>query len=188
MRFETIVTVAPTIEPVTLAEAKAQLRLGSLFTADDAYITALISVARDRAEQYCNRFFSSQTVKIVYLASMPDGAGVNGSIELPYSGLTVVSVGYTDSDGADQTIDSADYTYSPDTKRLSPVGSWPFAIDFTVTATTSAPVEYSGPKQAILMMLTDMYELRVESVVGASVAENKAVNTILTQYRENMGV
>jgi len=57
--YKTIVTVPASFEPVTLAEAKAQLRIEDGFTLDDDYIQGLISAARDRVEQYCNRFFYS---------------------------------------------------------------------------------------------------------------------------------
>jgi hypothetical protein len=40
MLYETIVTTAASSEPVTLTEAKAQLRIDSSF--EDAYVTALI--------------------------------------------------------------------------------------------------------------------------------------------------
>ena len=189
MRYESIVVTAPSVEPISLSEAKAQLRLTSLFTADDTYISALISVARDRAEQYCNRFFSIQVLDLVYFDSFPVNSGVNGAIELPYSKLTSVDeVSYTDFDGAAVVIDSADYTFSSETKKLTPVSSWPSAVDFKVTVTTAPPVEFNGAKQAMLMLLTDMYELRTETVVAASVASNPAVNMLLTQYRENMGI
>ena len=56
MNVYTVTTItAPFAEPITLSEAKEQLRLTALFTADDAYIASLISVARDQAEKYCNR-------------------------------------------------------------------------------------------------------------------------------------
>jgi hypothetical protein len=56
MRYDVITVTPPTVEPITLDEAKAQLRLTSGFTADDPYITSLIPVARDRSEKYCNRY------------------------------------------------------------------------------------------------------------------------------------
>lgn len=47
--------------PVTLSEAKAQLRLEAAFTTDDTYITSLISVAEAHVESYCNRRLITQT-------------------------------------------------------------------------------------------------------------------------------
>jgi uncharacterized phiE125 gp8 family phage protein len=183
--YETIVLTAPGTEPVSLAEAKDQLRLEDIFTLDDDYINALISVARDRAENYCNRFFTEQTVKLVH-----DGAFPLGDVVLPYPDLqSVDEVSYTDEDGSNNIIDTADYSFDSDTRKLRPSVSWPTgAVDCKISVTTGAPVEFNGVKQAILMIVTDMYELRTETVVAASLAENMAVNTLLTQYRWNMGI
>ena len=62
MTYQTIVVVPASTEPVDTLEAKAQLRIEYSFTLDDAYIESLISAARDRAEKFCNRFFTEQTV------------------------------------------------------------------------------------------------------------------------------
>ncbi|GAG20059.1 unnamed protein product, partial [marine sediment metagenome] len=43
-------------------------------------------------------------------------------------------------------------------------------------------------KQSILMVLTDLYELRTEAVVGVSVAVNPAVDNLMQPYRVNMGI
>ncbi len=49
----------PALEPVTLAEAKAQLKLDT--DADDALISTLITAARARAEWFTGRAFVSQS-------------------------------------------------------------------------------------------------------------------------------
>ena len=49
----------PAIEPVSLAEAKAQLRLDT--DADDVYVTALITVARERVELFLRRALIAQS-------------------------------------------------------------------------------------------------------------------------------
>lgn len=52
-------TVPPSTEPVTLADAKAQARIDT--TADDALVSSLIIAARQYAEKYTNRAFITQT-------------------------------------------------------------------------------------------------------------------------------
>lgn len=55
-----IQTVAPTVEPVSLADAKNHLRVDSDLTQDDALITLMISAARRYAEKQCMRSFITQ--------------------------------------------------------------------------------------------------------------------------------
>jgi hypothetical protein len=51
---------APSIEPVTLAAAKTHLRISSSFTADDSYITFLITFVRQQAETVLRRALLTQ--------------------------------------------------------------------------------------------------------------------------------
>lgn len=179
--MKTIVITPPVTEPVTLDEAKAQLRIESAFTLDDDYINSLISVARDRCENYCNQFFTEQSIAIVVEGK------AEGFVDLPYPGITIDSITYTDPDNAEQSIDAADYVYNAETQKLNFVESFD-SIDFTVNATTSAPAQIVGVQQAIKMMVTDMYELRTETVVGPSIADNPALDAMLYPYRKSLGI
>jgi len=179
--YKTIVTVPASFEPVTLAEAKAQLRIEDGFTLDDDYIQGLISAARDRVEQYCNRFFTAQTITMVWNEPMPLGV-----ISIPYPDLTAVTAIQYVEDGSLNTVDPADYYVDLIAQKIT--GSFPTADNYRITATTSAPAEISGVKQAILMIVTDLYELRTETAVGVSLADNPAVKAMLYPYRENLGI
>ena len=183
MSIETIVRVAPTVEPITLTEAKAQLRIEDDFLLDDAYINSLISMARDRAEKYCNRFFTEQQISILYDGTTPV------LIELHFPDLaSVESVQYTDSDLTLQTITATDYVVDVDRHRITFVNSPETSIDYRVNATTGAPVTFEGAKIAMLMMIADMYEIRTESIVGMSINDNPAVLAALYPYRVNLGI
>lgn len=186
--FETIVKTAVSIEPVTLAEAKTQLRIDS--SVEDSYVTSLISVARDRVEKHCNRYFTAQVVDIVNHKSFPIGSITNAAIMLPFPDLASVdSVSYTDTTGATVVIADTEYNYNVSTRKLIPIAAWPDdSVDFTVEVTTGAPVSFTPVKQSILMVLTDMYELRTEAVVGVSVAVNPAVDNLMQPYRVNIGI
>tara|TARA_R110000851_G_scaffold173130_1_gene319440 strand:- start:772 stop:1449 length:678 start_codon:yes stop_codon:yes gene_type:complete len=56
------IVTAPTLEPVTLAEAKSFLRIDT--TADDAYITDLITASREAIENALRRTLLTTTVKL----------------------------------------------------------------------------------------------------------------------------
>lgn len=183
MNYKTITVTAPIVEPITLTEAKEQLRLELAFVLDDDYINALISVARDRAENYCNRYFTGQEIAIVYFEGFPLSV-----LTLPFPDLVSVdAITYTDADNATQTFST--FSFNPDTQQVVADDNFPSdAANFKVVVTTAAPVEFIGAKQGMLMTLTDMYELRTESILGVSVAVNPAVNLLLHQYRVNEGI
>lgn len=181
--YKTIVETAATSEPLSMNEVRHQLRLSA--GDDDDHAEWLLSVARDKAEKYCNRFFTEQTVKIVF-----EGGMDSTKIDLPYPDLdSVASITYVDQDNARQTISSGDYTFLSDEQVIYSNSAFPTdAKSYTVTVNTAAPEEMGAAKAAIAMILTDLYELRTESVVGFSVATNPAVSNFLWPYRVNLGV
>ena len=101
MRGLTLVT-APAAEPVSLAEAKAHLRIDS--ADDDSLIGALITAAREAAEAHTRRALVSQTWRLTLdrfpAAPLPwwdgvrqaaDTPGDGGVIELPRPPLVSVT-------------------------------------------------------------------------------------------------
>jgi uncharacterized phiE125 gp8 family phage protein len=89
-----IVTVAPTEEPLTLAEMKEHLRVDT--DAEDAYITALIPAARTMLEQETGRAFLQQSLRLRL-----DGAPSSRDILLPRAPLQSVSaIQYINTAGA----------------------------------------------------------------------------------------
>ena len=185
MNYKTIVEIAPTVEPVTLVEAKNQLRIEPSFTVDDDLINALISASRDRVEQFLNRYVTEQTLTMVFYDDFP--VGLNPFyIPLP-DVKSIASIFYQDSAGTETEI--TDFSYDSQTQWLRATNGWPSGmVTLKVSLVTSAPVEMSGVKQGLLMMLTDLYELRAESVVNTSITNNPAVMSCLGPYRVEMGI
>lgn len=111
------VITAPAIEPVTLAEVKAQIGIPTAETDQDAIITRRIKEARVFAENYMQRAIITQTQEIrknefpVYCRKPNGQADVAyAAIKLPFPNLlSIVSVKYVDQDGTLQTISSANY-------------------------------------------------------------------------------
>ena len=99
-----VVTVEPTIEPLTLNELKDRLRVT---TCDfDTELTQLLTAARKQVEYDTHTKLITQTVAM-YLDEFPSG----DTIELRQLPVTsVTSVAYVDEDVASQTFSSALYT------------------------------------------------------------------------------
>ena len=90
------------IEPVTLAEAKAALRVD--YANEDDLINSLIKSARQFCEQEISLSFLTQTWQLK-LDCWPCGI-----IELPYGPVqSISSITYVDTEGDTQTLDSSVY-------------------------------------------------------------------------------
>lgn len=184
------VTTEPDVEPITLTEAKLNLRVDC--TADNDLITALIVAARRWCEDYENRAYITQTItaKTFWLP---------GQIILPRPLLqSVTSVTYVDQAGDTQTLSSALY----DVDIFREPGQITRAFNATyptvrgdvngVTivyvagygdASTDVPQETI---QAIYLLISHLYENRVavtdinmsELPLGVKALLNKRVKTV----------
>jgi uncharacterized phiE125 gp8 family phage protein len=116
------VTVAPTLEPITLDEAKRQARITD--TSSDAVLESYIATAREAAEAYMNRGILTQTVKAVF----DDFANV---MPLPLAAplQSISHVKYYDNDGVIQTLAASVYdtdtVVRPGAVCLKVGQSWP---------------------------------------------------------------
>lgn len=72
------VLVAPTTEPVTVADLRAYARID--FSDDDPLIAQLISRARAHAEQVTHRALASQQIRQMFTIERPIGGELSGSI------------------------------------------------------------------------------------------------------------
>lgn len=172
--FALVEVTPPGIEPIGLQEAKDHLRMTR--TDQDAIVDALIGVARRRAESETGRALITQTWDLL-LDSFPV------EIWLPKAPLqTVDQVSYIDTAGDSQTLDAADYQLDGASvpARLKPVygATWPTtragdyaAVTVRFTAGYGAGVaDVPGPiKQAMLLMIAELYQRSEHSIVGAAV-------------------
>lgn len=158
---------APTLEPITLDEARKQCEVTHL-THHDAYLTTLILAARRLVELRLNRQLMTATWNLV-LDRFPCGID---PILIPYAPLaSITSITYLDSDGTSQTWSSASYrvTTTREPGRVVPVygGSYPATRATTDAVTvrfvagyTSAANVPAGIKAAILLLITHWFENR----------------------------
>jgi uncharacterized phiE125 gp8 family phage protein len=166
----TVVT-APTVEPVSLAEAKLQCRVD--ISADDALITALIVAAREMAETITRRALITQTWDWV-LDAFPQG----DRLEIPMPPLqSVTSITYVDQDEASDTVSSDDYVVDTDGEPgrvvLKSSATWPsvtlrvangVAVRFVAGYGDAASDVPQAIRQAMLLTIGHWYENREDSV------------------------
>jgi uncharacterized phiE125 gp8 family phage protein len=179
----------PATEPVSLAEAKAHLRLEPEQTAEDAYLAVLIQAARQYAEEVCWRGLVTQKWEAVL-------EGFSGAeMELPRGHLdSIVSVTYVDEAGVVQTVAPATYeadTVSVPGRLLLAYGqSWPSAraqwnaVRVRYTVGWAAAEVPATIRQALLLLVAHLYEQRTPEVVGTIVSPVRfAVDSLLSPYR-----
>lgn len=205
------VTTPPASEPVTLEEAKTQLRLDT--TADDDFITSLISAAREYCEIQTRRAFITQTWTLMMnvwgeRADIGWWDGVRqGSIlgdlptyvELPGSPLvSVTSVRTFDGEGTPAVFASSGYyvdTFStPGRLVLNQGVSWPIPgrnyhgieIVYVLGYGDAEDVPFAL-RQAVLQLTAHWYEnreaIREVGTAGGDVMVPKHFDNILRRHR-----
>lgn len=126
MKYSLKRTVDPTVEPITLEDAKLHLHMDH--DEDDAAIESLIRTAREHVENHTRRSLVEQTWRLS-LDRFPCDV-----IELPRPNvLDIVSVTYLDPDGELQTLADSGYLVDPETARFF-VPNPPAIIDTGMTA------------------------------------------------------
>lgn len=164
----------PHVEPVTVSEAKAHLRIDADFTDDDLYLHSLISAARYHVETVADRTLirSQWQIKMDWFPSwdieLPHPPIAEGSISVSYvpSGGTTTPIAYT------QFREDRDST--PAVIRPLWNGSWPSCRgaenDITITYWAGygdSPIAVPPPaRHCVLMMAAHWYSTREAVVQG----------------------
>jgi uncharacterized phiE125 gp8 family phage protein len=87
----------PEVEPITLEEAKSHLRIDT--DAEDVYVSALITAARERVELFLRRALATQTFEYT-LDGFPSGV-----IDIPRPPLqSAGDIKYLDTGGNERTL------------------------------------------------------------------------------------
>jgi len=172
---------APTVEPVSIAEAKAHCRVNT--TSEDDLISALITAARMHVEATTKRALCTQTWDF----KLDDFC--EWVFEVPKPPLqTVTFIKYVDANGTLQTWSSSAYQSTApagpyaERGRIMPVlgGAWPIArpdtfdaFQIRVACGYGAAAAVPQPlKNAILFRVLEMYERRSEVLTGTIKSQN----------------
>jgi uncharacterized phiE125 gp8 family phage protein len=187
----------PTIEPVTLAEAKAHLRLDT--EADDAYVSALIVAARERVELFLRRALITQIFEytidqfpankyLIYTTSF---------IDLPRPPLRSVDwIKYIDAAGNQQTLPPEVYVVDASSNEMGRVALawnqfWPITrwsinsivIRFVAGYGDKAEDVPQAIRHGILIEISNLYENREDVVIGQTINMVPLSERLLWPYR-----
>jgi uncharacterized phiE125 gp8 family phage protein len=153
------VITEPLIEPITLSEAKAHLRVDSID--EDALILGYIKSARKYLEWRTGRALFSQTLEIV-MDRFPSSSVTH--VRLPRATpLTAVdSVKYTDDDGTETTWDASLYALDtdnyPGSLRPIPGETYP---DFTPHPVNAVRIRYTCGDNSSPLVAPELYKIPI---------------------------
>jgi len=169
-------------EIISLARAKKQLQLESDFTEDDALISDYIDAAISQAENYINTEISEKKFDV-------KGTSINDVLAFNQQKITSVDLfTYKDLNGTNQTIAATDYSLQsvdkyenkivfnddfvyPEIKAFDPA-----AVNLQVTVGFSVGKVPKAIQKALLLMVTDSYEFRNDTVKEKSTASENALH------------
>jgi uncharacterized phiE125 gp8 family phage protein len=153
---EVIEITAPSVEPITLAEAKAQARIDTTTSAEDNLIEDIyIPAARKYLENITGRTFHQKTLEWM-LTDFPDCDYVVLRQATPL--VSITSLKYKDTTGSETTWASSNYIADTDSKTgrlvlaygivwpnstLYP--SWPIRIRGVAGIATASPITEADP-------------------------------------------
>jgi uncharacterized phiE125 gp8 family phage protein len=167
----------PSVEPVTLAEAKLYLRVDT--SNDDTLITDLITSARQMAENWLRRSLITQTWKLSYDDGIPQMVWLPMGIVSSISSVVVFN-----QDGSSSTIAPTTYWLNAAQNALTMYQRISgFRVEITYVAgygATSASVP-KPIKQGILTHIANLYDCRGEES-NAMLPEQTAA--LYMPYRE----
>ena len=184
-----VVITAPTVEPVSLAEAKEQCRI--FHNSENTLIDRLCRVARAHVETVLSRALMTQSLRLELSAFPSDGI-----IELPRPpAISVTDIKYRDTSGIIQTLDAASYVpvLDPTGARIELASGYEWPPTFVHPAAVQADWQagYGGTydkvpdaiRHAILLLVEHLYTNR-----GATSDSNRnqipfSVDALLAPYR-----
>lgn len=207
-----LVTIAPSAYPVSLTEAKTQLRIASADTTYDTEITRLITAASQWIERRYGISIISQTrtqLQDNFYEKYPIFRNFLGPyysrypVTLLYPPVqSVTFIKYYDTNGILQTLDAATYSIAGlmtptlgaqdiETPRIWPANSWPVfkwipdTIQIKYISGFGADSTYVPEliKTAVLMVLSHFFENRMEEITGDRISKfEMSIDRVMSSY------
>ncbi|MXN65708.1 hypothetical protein GR183_12405 [Stappia sp. GBMRC 2046] len=182
-----IITTPPAVEPVTLDDARAQVRVTS--TQEDDLLTRLIETARQHVERTIRRALITQGWRL-YLDDWPPGRVVR----LPVTPVqSITSVTMFDADGMPLVLNLGDYDLDGISaparlKVMAGVGASSrmlngIEIDFTAGYGDAAANVPAPLRQAILLLVAHWYEHREAGIDAATASIPFGFDALIAGYR-----
>lgn len=191
--INSVVTTAPTSEPITIDEVKEYLKLESDFTDEDNLINSLIIAARIFVENRTGKSLIKQ-VRTQYMDEFGycDAVNILYGPLLDVSGTTIRSVKYYDTNDTLQTMSASDYWIdsTSDIPRVVVKNSWPslksrpnaVQIEFNAGYGADGDSIPADIKNAMWLYIAHFYENRVPEVVGVTVGKfSFTIDALLAQ-------
>ena len=175
-----ILITPPSAEPVTLAEAKAHLRLE--IAADDALVATLIAAARSAVENETRSALMAQSWR--WGVTDWPAAGVALPV-MPV--LAVDAVGWLDGASVKTPLAAADWRYEDAEERVLLLTKAPDAAGYEIDFTAgygAAGADVPAPlRQAILMLVAHWYEHRAAALEGPPEVVPAGAEALIAPYR-----
>lgn len=190
-------TTPPGVEPLTLDEAKAHLRIELSDSSEDTLVESLMLAARRWAETELSASLITQTWKL----TLPGFPWNTRSICLERGPVqSITSIKYLDSSNVEQTLDPSKYLLETrplaDEVWLTYLNTWPVTVAQRDAvrivyvagygdAGTDVPEDL---RRAMLLRLGDLYRNREAQVIGATVTEGLAMSALLGGFQRGLAV
>jgi len=170
-------------EPISLATAKAWLKVDEALTSEDELITICLTAAREHCERYSGLSFKPKTFEAIlpysgyHYKELPYGPNIVIANVVNNDGLVIVSDAELGSTWLAEYLKgmSINNTYKEDYWSFGHFHYCPMdfldTYKYTVTYTAGYTTLSSNLKMAVLKMTAELYENRENSVIGTIVAE-----------------
>ncbi len=183
-----VLIIGPAIEPVSLSEAKAWLKLDS--ADEDGIVTALVTAARSSVEAASRRLLISQTWRLV-LDAWPAGGIVRVQLS-PFKAL--LAVRSFDINGVATMSDPANFIVDKASEPariipvnyVAPVTGRPFAgieLDLLLGYGPAATDVPQPLRQAMLLLIALWFENRGDGIGGAGEALPPDIHALVAPFK-----